>query len=145
MVTDSSVLIDQTIEQLEILAAVFADEIDERIYRPGVSQEGALACKAAHARIGALLPALRAGRRCLSVRCGSGRSASTANDGSPLRDQLAGRRGQRAAGGTIVLPGRVLPEQRRRRADREGRRRQPCAHLRPVQRHGDRRAGAGAR
>ena len=62
MVTDSSVLIDQTIEQLEILAAVFADEIDERIYRPDVSHEGAQACRAAHARIGALLPALRAAR-----------------------------------------------------------------------------------
>ncbi len=62
MLTDATTLIDQTIEQLEILAAVFADEIDERIYRPDGASSGTQACKAAHARIDALLPALRAAR-----------------------------------------------------------------------------------
>jgi len=62
MFTDAITLIDQTIENLETLAAVFADELDERMHRSDLPPATAHISRSAYMKIGALLPALRAAR-----------------------------------------------------------------------------------
>jgi hypothetical protein len=62
MFTDAVTLMDQTIESLETLAVVFADEIDERMRGPGASPRNAFLYRTAHIKIAELLPALRAAR-----------------------------------------------------------------------------------
>jgi len=62
MFTDAVALLDQTIENLETLAAVFADEIDERMHSISPSPRTAYLYRSAHVKIGELLPALRAAR-----------------------------------------------------------------------------------
>jgi len=62
MFTDAITLIDQTIENLETLAAVFADEFDERMHNPALPPSAAHISRNAYLKIGALLPALRAAR-----------------------------------------------------------------------------------
>ena len=62
MFTDAVTLMDQTIENLETLAAVFADEIDERMHNSGSPPRTAYLYRSAHIKIGELLPALRAAR-----------------------------------------------------------------------------------
>jgi hypothetical protein len=60
MLTDPVALIDQTINNLENLAELFADEFDERIHAT-VTDDGRV-CREAYARIKALVPKLRAAR-----------------------------------------------------------------------------------
>jgi hypothetical protein len=60
MLTDPVTLIDQTINNLEDLAELFADEFDERIHAT-VTEDGRI-CREAYARIRALVPKLRAAR-----------------------------------------------------------------------------------
>jgi hypothetical protein len=62
MITDAVTLMDQTIESLETLAAVFADEIDERMSGSSSGPRTAYLYRSAHVKIGELLPALRAAR-----------------------------------------------------------------------------------
>jgi hypothetical protein len=62
MFTDPLTLFDQTIDNLETLAAVLADELDERVQATAPEHSGLTAYRAAHIRIGSLLPALRAAR-----------------------------------------------------------------------------------
>ena len=62
MFTDAVTLMDQTIENLETLAAVFADEIDERMHGLGSQPRTAYLYRSAHVKISELLPALRAAR-----------------------------------------------------------------------------------
>jgi hypothetical protein len=62
MFTDPATLMDQTIENLETLAAVFADEIDERMHNSSSPPRTAYLYRSAHLKIGELLPALRAAR-----------------------------------------------------------------------------------
>ncbi len=62
MFTDPLTLFDQTIDNLETLAAVLADELDERMYTVEPERFGAVAYRAAHRQISLLLPALRAAR-----------------------------------------------------------------------------------
>jgi hypothetical protein len=62
MFTDPATLMDQTIENLETLAAVFADEIDERMHNASSVPRTAYLYRSAHIKIGELLPALRAAR-----------------------------------------------------------------------------------
>jgi hypothetical protein len=61
VLTDPLTLFDQTIDNLEILAAILADEIDERIQRQQLEQ-GVAIHRVAHGKIGLLLPILRAAR-----------------------------------------------------------------------------------
>jgi len=61
MFTDALTLIDQTIENLETLAAVFADELDERMHNSALPPTAHIS-RNAYMKIGALLPALRAAR-----------------------------------------------------------------------------------
>jgi hypothetical protein len=62
MFTDPVVLIDQTIDNLESLDALFIDEVDERIRGPERLSPEAKLCLDAHVAISALLPRLRAAR-----------------------------------------------------------------------------------
>ena len=65
MFTDAITLFDQTIVTLETLAAVLADELDERVHQARLmesEERGLIAYRAAQTRIGSLLPALRAAR-----------------------------------------------------------------------------------
>jgi hypothetical protein len=62
MFTDPATLMDQAIENLETLAAVFADEIDERMRGSSSAPRTAYLYRSAHVKIGELLPALRAAR-----------------------------------------------------------------------------------
>ena len=62
MITDAVTLMDQTIESLETLAVVFADEIDERMHGSSSVPRTAYLYRSAHVKIGELLPALRAAR-----------------------------------------------------------------------------------
>jgi hypothetical protein len=62
MFTDPLTLFDQTIDNLETLAAVIADELDERVRVVEPERSGLTVYRAAHLRIGSLLPALRAAR-----------------------------------------------------------------------------------
>ncbi len=62
MFTDPLTLFDQTIDNLETLAAVLADELDERMHSPEAERSGVTVYRAAHIKIGSLLPALRAAR-----------------------------------------------------------------------------------
>ena len=62
MFTDPVVLIDQTIDNLESLDALFIDEVDERIRNPARLTPEAKVCLDAHVAISALLPRLRAAR-----------------------------------------------------------------------------------
>ena len=62
MFTDPATLMDQTIENLETLAVVLADEIDERMHHSVSSPRTAYLYRSAHLKIGELLPALRAAR-----------------------------------------------------------------------------------
>jgi len=60
VLTDPVALIDQTINNLEDLAELFADEFDERIHAT-ITDDGRV-CREAYARIRALVPKLRAAR-----------------------------------------------------------------------------------
>jgi hypothetical protein len=62
MFIDPVVLIDQTIDNLESLNALFIDEVDERIRNPAMLSREARLCLDAHVAISALLPRLRAAR-----------------------------------------------------------------------------------
>ena len=62
MFTDPLTLFDQTIDNLETLAAVLADELDERMHTPEAERAGVVVYRAAQLKIGSLLPALRAAR-----------------------------------------------------------------------------------
>jgi hypothetical protein len=60
MFTDPITLLDQTIDNLETLAVMLGDEVDPRIQT--TAEHNGAAYRAAHSRIGALLPTLRAAR-----------------------------------------------------------------------------------
>ncbi len=62
MFTDPVTLIDQTIDNLESLDALFIDEVDERIRNPAKLTLEARLCLDAHVAISALLPRLKAAR-----------------------------------------------------------------------------------
>lgn len=62
MFTDPAALIDQTIDNLESLDALFIDEVDEHIRNPARLTLEARLCLDAHVAISALLPRLKAAR-----------------------------------------------------------------------------------
>ena len=65
MLTDPLTLFDQTIDNLELLAALLADEIDERVQNPQAQQgiqDTMSLHRATHGKIRILLPILRAAR-----------------------------------------------------------------------------------
>jgi hypothetical protein len=62
MFVDPLSLIDETIDHLEMLAELFADEADSRVRQPGGITIAMRAAKDAQIAIDALLPKLRAAR-----------------------------------------------------------------------------------
>jgi hypothetical protein len=62
MFTDPLTLIDQTIENLETLTALFEDESDARTQRPSELTARVQRCRDAQRAIAFLLPKLRAAR-----------------------------------------------------------------------------------
>lgn len=62
MFTDPLLLIDQTIDNLEMLSVLFEDETDERTHRPSELTLEALRYRDAQRAIALLLPKLRAAR-----------------------------------------------------------------------------------
>jgi hypothetical protein len=58
MFIDPVTLIDQTLENLELLSELFADELDERIRDTRVANAGTRQCQEALNAINMLLPAL---------------------------------------------------------------------------------------
>jgi hypothetical protein len=62
MFSDPVQMIDQTLDNLETLAALFADEIDERTHGAVVQSPTLHRCREAHRAITALMPKLKAAR-----------------------------------------------------------------------------------
>lgn len=62
MFTDPVALIDQTIDNLETLSALFEDEVDERTHRLSDLTPNRQRCRDAQRAIAMLLPKLRAAR-----------------------------------------------------------------------------------
>ena len=62
MFTDPRVLIDETVDRLETLSVLFADEVDERIRRASCAEPTAQLCRDVQSRIEALIPRLKAAK-----------------------------------------------------------------------------------
>ena len=63
MFADPVQLIDQTLDNLETLAALFADEIDERTHDAALQSPALHRCREAHRAIALLVPKLKAARQ----------------------------------------------------------------------------------
>lgn len=62
MFTDPCSLIDETLDHLETLSVLFADEVDERIRRASSNEPTAQICREVQSSIEALIPKLKAAR-----------------------------------------------------------------------------------
>lgn len=62
MFTDPCRLIDETVDQLETLSVLFADEGDERIRHAGDTEPTARLCRDVQLGIDALIPKLKAAK-----------------------------------------------------------------------------------
>jgi hypothetical protein len=62
MFTDPCRLIDETLDHLETLSVLFADEVDERVRHAGSNEPTAQLCREAQSSIAALIPKLKAAK-----------------------------------------------------------------------------------
>lgn len=62
MLTDPCTLIDETLDHLETLSVLFADEVDERIRRAGTTEPTTRLCLEVQSGIEALIPKLKAAK-----------------------------------------------------------------------------------
>jgi hypothetical protein len=62
MFTDPMILIDETLQRLDLLSALFDDEVDERIRHAGEQEPSVRLCREVNAKINELIPKLRAAK-----------------------------------------------------------------------------------
>lgn len=62
MFTDPVILIDETLDRLETLSVLFADEVDERVRRASTSEPSARLCRDVQSQIELLIPKLKAAK-----------------------------------------------------------------------------------